>query len=75
MLSFQVKFVQKDRQMDRQMDGSKTICPLIFRCRGIKMWKKEENASDPLILVNSIFSPRNQFIFKICLPQASLNVG
>ena len=30
MLSFHVKFVQTDRQMDRQMDNGKTIYPQSF---------------------------------------------
>ena len=35
MLSSQVKF-STDRQKDRQTDADKTICPLIYPCRGIK---------------------------------------
>ena len=30
MLNFHVKFVQTDRQIDRQMDNGKTICPRSF---------------------------------------------
>ena len=30
MLSFQVKFVQRDGQTDGQVDSSKTICPRSF---------------------------------------------
>ena len=37
MLSFHVKFVQTDVRTDRQMDNGKTICPPIFRYRGIKI--------------------------------------
>ena len=36
MLSFHVKFVQTDRQMDRQTDNSKTVCPSIFQYGSIK---------------------------------------
>ena len=37
MLSFHIEFIrQKDRRIDRQMDNGKTICPTIFRYRGIK---------------------------------------
>ena len=36
MLSLHVKFVQTDRQMDRQTDNGKTICPPIFQYGGIK---------------------------------------
>ena len=41
MLSFHIKFVQTDRWMDGQTNNGKTICPPIFRYRGIKMSSKE----------------------------------
>ena len=34
MLSFHVKFVQTGRQMDRQTDNGKTICPRSFDAGG-----------------------------------------
>ena len=41
MLSFHVKFVQTQRLMDRQR---KNNMPPIFRCGGIKIVEKGENA-------------------------------
>ena len=78
MLSFCVKFVQTDRQTDRRTDGQtdngRTICPQIFRYRGIKIPLKNMVKKGKMVGWQAVFSPfhildNNHYLIHICCLQ------